>query len=469
MKIKLINPTHLDDDGKPVKSAMKIFTGLTLPYLAALIGPEHDVSIIDDEVEDVEFSDAVDLVGITALSCQIPRGYQIADEYRRRQVPVVIGGFHVSMMPEEALQHCDAVVKGEAEGLIETILDDTAAGKLGGVYERKTPPDLKGLPVPRYDLIHFDYYLSPYYPVQATRGCPNNCDFCTVTLFYNKRYGRRPVDEVIAEMRHTGPHVFIVDNNLTADREYALALFRKMIPLQKRWCGQFDAAATADDELMQAASDSGCIWVYIGIETPDREKLASVNKSPNLKVPPDVAIRQLRRYHIEPFASMMIGFDSDTPATVDEIVDFCNKTKIGAFFLYILTPPPGSVLYQRLMEQGVTLKEGWHLYDGTRSIYDTPEMTSQELEQMHTDIYRRVYSVNSIIRRTWFPPHFLMAFANWFVFRRSLKKRRHPWLGSYRSYQKYLIKAVTGVATVLTHPRARKASQLIRLEKRSEK
>ena len=136
MKIKLINPTHLDGEKQPVKSSMKIFTGLTLPYLAALLGPDHEVAIVDEEVEDIDFSAPVDLVGITALTCQIPRGYWIAEQYRRRKVPVVMGGFHVSMVPEEALQHCDAVVKGEAEGLLEKILADAAAGRLQGVYER---------------------------------------------------------------------------------------------------------------------------------------------------------------------------------------------------------------------------------------------------------------------------------------------------------------------------------------------
>jgi len=175
-------------------------------------------------------------------------------------------------------------------------------------------------------------------------------------------------------------------------------------------------------------------------------------------------MQQLRRFHIEPFVSMIIGFDDDTPETADQIVDFCNKAKIGAFFLYILTPPPGSALYERLQEKGVAIKQGWHLYDGTHSLYNTKHMTSEVLEETYRNIYKRVYSHGSIIRRTMFPPHFFMAFVNWYVFRRDFYVRNHPWLGSYPFYQRYLIGVMTKIATLLTHPLVRRFSAFLRME-----
>ncbi|MDY6906315.1 MAG: radical SAM protein [Thermodesulfobacteriota bacterium] len=464
MKIKLVNPAQLDENGEPIKFPVKMAFGITLPYIAALIPPGHDIQIVDDGVEDIDFDEPVDLVAMTALSCQAPRAYWIAGKFRQRNVPVVMGGFHATMLPEEALAHCDAVARGEAEGVMEQIVTDAAHGKLRQVYESEIRRDLKGLPVPRYDLVNFDNYMAPYYPVQATRGCPHNCDFCTVTLFYKKTYRKRPVDEVIDELRQAGKHLLIVDDNLTADRNYAMELFQKMIPLKKRWCGQFDIAATTDAELLKAASASGCLWVYIGVETPDPEKARSVNKTPNLKITADMAMKQLRRYHIEPFVSMMIGFDDDTPETGRQIIAFCNRSKIGAFFLYILTPPPGSALYDRLEEKGVPMKAGWHLYDGTHSVYDTDYMTSEALEEMYREIYKGVYSHGSIFRRTMIPPHFLLAFTNWYLFRPAFLNSNHPWLGTFQAHHKMLVRVVVPIGSLMTHPIVRKISRFVRLE-----
>ncbi|MDY6824176.1 MAG: radical SAM protein [Thermodesulfobacteriota bacterium] len=464
MKIKLVNPAQLDENGDPVKFPVKMAVGITLPYLAALIPAGHDIRIVDDGVEDIDFDEPVDLVAMTALSCQAPRAYWIAEEFRKRDVPVVMGGFHATMLTEEALRHCDAVARGEAEGVMATIVNDTAEGNLQRVYESEIRRDLKGLPIPRYDLVNFDKYMAPYYPVQATRGCPHNCDFCTVTLFYNKTYRKRPVDEVVEELKHAGHFILIVDDNLTADRQYAMELFRKIKPLNKRWCGQFDIGATTDDALLKAASESGCIWVYIGVETPDPEKARSVNKIPNLKVSAERSMRQLRRFHIEPFVSMMIGFDTDTPETGQQIVDFCNRSKIGAFFLYILTPPPGSALYDRLVKKQVPMKQGWHLYDGTHAVYDTECMTSRELETMYKVINKGVYAHGSIFRRTMMPPRFLMAFTNWYLFRPAFLRSNHPWLGTFQTHHKMLLRFVVPVSLLLTHPVARKVSRFVRLE-----
>ncbi|MFZ5563009.1 MAG: B12-binding domain-containing radical SAM protein, partial [Thermodesulfobacteriota bacterium] len=282
MKIKLINPAQLDDRGRVLKINREFVSGLTLPYVAALIPGGHDITIIEESVEKIDFDEPVDLVGLTAITCRAPRAYWIADRYRERGVPVVMGGFHATALPDEALAHCDAVVKGEAEGVMERVVEDASKGRLKGVYQQTAPHSLKGLPVPRYDLISGKNFFIPANPVQATRGCPYHCDFCSVSPFFGSRHRKRPVADVLADMDAAGPYLVIVDDNLMVDRDYALELFTAMKPLDKVWIGQVDVRSATDGELMKAAADAGCRMLYLGVETLDAESLVRTGKTPNI-------------------------------------------------------------------------------------------------------------------------------------------------------------------------------------------
>lgn len=463
MRIKLINPAQLDSDGNPVRLKKEVMADLTLPYLAALIPDGHDIQIINEGLAPLDFSHPADLVGITSITCRAPRAYWIADQYRAKGVPVVMGGFHVTALPGEALEHCDAIVKGEAEGVIQQVIADAAAGNLHGIYENKNPPDLNNLPAPRYDLINFDHYMLPFYPIHGSRGCPNNCDFCAAPGFYGKKYRKRPIDELIRDIKLAGDVILLVDHNLTADRTYALQFFAALRPLSKLWIGMMNLGVGRDEELLQAAADSGCIGVYIGIETLNTEKLQSVNKTANLNISPVYAIRQFKRYHIEPFVSMMIGFDTDTPNVVEEIVNFCNLAQVPALMLYIMTPPPASPLYARLEKKGVPMKTGWHLYNGTRSVYPTEKMGSEELESIYAEVYRRVYSLRSIFKRTLMPPHLVMMLLNITVLRQNLMgDRLHPWLGVNASAS-IVDRSITALFKMMRYPAVRKISKLLRV------
>lgn len=462
MKIKLINPAQLDSDGQPVRLKKEVIANLTLPYLAALIPDGHEIQVINEGLEPLDFSDPVDLVGITSITCRVPRAYWIADQYQNQGVPVVMGGLHVSALPHEALRHCDAVVRGEAEGIIRQVIDDAINGKLHGIYENEKPADISELPAPRYDLINFDHFLLPFYPVNGSRGCPNNCEFCVAPQFYGRTYRKRPIDQLIRDIKLAGDVLLLVDDNLTADRDYALKFFAALKPLNKLWCGQMSLKVGNDPELLQAAADSGCIGAYVGIETLNPEKLRSVNKTANLNIDPVHAIRQFKRYHIEPFVSMMIGFDADTPDVASEIEDFCNQAQVPALMLYIMTPPPASPLYARLAEKGVPIKKGWHLYNGTHSVYPTRHMSSAELEAVYADVYRRVYSLGSIFKRTLIPPHLVMMLLNLTVLRRNLMgDRLHPWLGVNTS-SKIIDRAITALFKMMRYPAVRKISKLLR-------
>ncbi len=460
MKIKLINPGHLNAEGEPVNVHKEMSPGLTLPYLAALFPRDNEIVIIEEGLEAVVYDEPVDLVGITVMTARAPRAYFIADQFRERGVPVIMGGFHVSALPEEALAHCDAVVQGEAEGLIDRMLSDLAAGKLSGIYRRQEPADMKNLPVPRYDLLNMSNYVGHLYPVQATRGCPHQCDFCAVSAFYGRKHRKRPVADVIEDIKQAGPLMLIIDDNLTADREYALELFAAMKPLKKWWGAQFDLAAANDTELVRAASDAGCLFVYIGVETIDPENLQSSGKSVNLKVPAAEAIRNLKRHHVEPWVSMIVGFEHDDPGTAQRIVDFCNHTRVSLLLLYILTPVPASPLRAALKARGVRLSEAWQLYDGTHALFDTPNMRAEEIEAMFARVNKNVYSLYSILRRTLFPPHILMLMLNLF-FRADVKNAVPSWVGT-RVKKNVASQVAPMVAAVLTHPSIKKISRIIR-------
>jgi radical SAM superfamily enzyme YgiQ (UPF0313 family) len=192
MKVLLVQPSRLQEDGSVYKNSTRWLLGMTLPYLAGLTPPGIDVAIKDDLYEDVPFDAPCDLVGLTCMSHQASRAYQIADEFRRRGRPVVLGGFHATLAPEEALRHADAVVVGEAEGAWPRVLEDAAAGRLAGLYRSPKLSDLKGLPTPRYDLIDLRRYRIPNLPAQTTRGCPYACSYCEVTQVYGARFRYRP-------------------------------------------------------------------------------------------------------------------------------------------------------------------------------------------------------------------------------------------------------------------------------------
>jgi Fe-S oxidoreductase len=250
---------------------------LTPPHLAALCPSDVNVTIRNEQVRPVDYEIDVDLVAITFLIANAPHAYEIADRFRKRGTPVVMGGFHASLLPEEVLEHADAVVVGEAEDVFPEVIEDLKRGSLKRIYKSTRLHSLKGIPVPRYDLIEKDFILN--HPVQATRGCPFRCSFCSVMSFYPSLRAR-PIEEVIRDITCfkgrnyiQNKMIMFMDNNLIANKKYAKDLFREMIPLKKWWFSQVSIDMANDSELMKLAADSGCLSVFIGIETFSQESL----------------------------------------------------------------------------------------------------------------------------------------------------------------------------------------------------
>ena len=410
MKIKIVNCWT----SRYQRSDQHFVPSLTLAHLAALAPGWCAVTLHHEQVRPVDVEqDAAEGVQLAALT--FPTGfalhaYRLADEYRRHGIPVVMGGPHVTFLPEEALCHADAVVVGEAEYTWPQLLEDFWCRKMQRVYQTDQIHSLAGLPMPRYDLIEPAFAVP--HVVQATRGCPYHCKFCaTPTLSPGLR--TRPIDDVIGDMaipRFRGwlqnKLIWFWDDNLTANRRYAKALLREMIPLNKWWLTQASLDLTDDDELLKLMRDSGCVGVFLGIETLDAEALKSVSKFHNLKATGNKvtryrqAIRKLHDHGITVMVGLIIGFDTDTATSVDGLLEQVRELGIDAPFLSVLTPYYGTQLYDEMLQSGrILLDRDWTYYAGYSVSFRPARMSVEELEAAHTRLWRALHAPGAVLAR----------------------------------------------------------------------
>ena len=428
MRFLLINPGVLDAEGRYLPSGQEIWPGLTLPYLAALIPPRHELRLVDDCVETVDFATPADVVLLTAMHSRADRAYQIADRFRANGRRVVMGGLHVSQFPEEALQHVDAVVIGEGEAVMEDLIRDLEAGRLQPIYRAPGHPDLSDLPIPRYDLLNPRNYLIPSYPVQTSRGCPFNCRFCYVPQALGRRYRHRPIPDVLRDLSRAGKFVLFVDDNLMADRDYALELFQAMKKMGKLCFAQGNIKIAEDLKLLAAARQAGVTALYTGIETLDPAALQSVCKNVNLNVDLGEAVAVLNAHRLTVCASMILGFDSDTEATAEAMLAFLEKHRVALLFLFILVALPGPELWREMEATGRLRPVPWYQLDGTHANFEPKNFTREQLESLFWRTLERFYATRSILKRISFPPRVSFTLLN-FIAQRKLTRRLHPLAG----------------------------------------
>ena len=395
MKILFIEPSQLRDDGAVFKAKRSSWLpSLTLPYLAGLTPSGIQTKIINDYIDTIDFDQDCDLVAITSMTVQAPRAYQIADQFRRRGRKVVMGGFHATFLPQEALKHCDSVVSGEAEPVWEKLLTDLERGSLERFYKADRLHDLKKLPMPRYDLIDLSVYRFPHICLQATRGCPFACEFCSITAFYNRTYRKRPIEDIVEEIQGLKANrFFIVDDNLTVDRDYAKRLLAALKPLKIKWFSQFNHTIGLDDELLDLAAQSGCEAMYVGFESLDQRNLHKSSKSMNLTQDYSRSIRNIMRKGIALEASFIIGFDRDDPSSFEAMLDFVLKEKIPIFSFFILQPMPGTRLYENLSKNNRILTTDWSRYTGVHVNFAPANFTPSSLEELYWKHYKRFFSI----------------------------------------------------------------------------
>ncbi len=278
MRLLLVFPKSESGYWGKVRNGKAGLVALGLPTVAGLTPSNWDVLIHDSRVSPLDYEQKVDLVGITGYTAEIPSTYAIADQFRKRGIPVVLGGVHVSARPEEALQHADAVVIGEAEGVWQRLLTDLESGTLQTTYHADGLCTMEKMKIPRRGLLNRDMYTT-YYTVQATRGCPYDCDYCAVTGVFGRKFRMRPVAEVMDEIRaFTSRDFLFADDNICGQPDYAKELFRALIPLKKKWGGQTSITFAKDDELLRLYAKSGGRYAFIGLESLSQKNLQDVNK-----------------------------------------------------------------------------------------------------------------------------------------------------------------------------------------------
>jgi radical SAM superfamily enzyme YgiQ (UPF0313 family) len=390
------------------RRSMLRFSVLPLTVVAALTPREHPVRIVDENVEPLDFDADCDVVGITFMTALAPRAYEIAAEFRRRGRVVVAGGYHTTLCPEDAAPHFDALVLGDAEGAWERLLADVRQGRLQKVYrpEAGRGPGLSGAPeglltpVPRRELLAGTArYYATINAVQAGRGCRHNCRYCSVTVFHGRKYRYRPVADVMAELRTLPRNFIFVDDNIIAEREYALELFRAMVPLRKRWVSQCSILIADDAELLQAARAAGCCGLFLGIETSSEANLAAMGKQFNRAGSYAERLRQIRRAGIGVVAGMIAGMDGDGREAFARTLRFLQETRIDAVQLNILTPLPGTPLYADMESAGRITDRNWSHYDYRHVVFRPARMTAEELQAGADWLYAQFYRLDRILWR----------------------------------------------------------------------
>jgi radical SAM superfamily enzyme YgiQ (UPF0313 family) len=403
MRLTLVHPCIGREPGKRYVRSWQM-EPLPPATIAGLTPRDVQIRFYDDRVERIPFDEPTDLVGISVETYTAKRAYQIASDYRRRGVPVVMGGFHATLCPDEVAEYAEAVVVGEAEEVWPGLIDDFRHGRMQRVYRAARRPSLANVR-PDRSIFAGKRYL-PIGLVEAGRGCHFRCDFCAVQAMFNSTQTRRPLDRVLAEIadiRHTRKLFFFVDDNITSNLSDAKAFLRALAPLGIRWVSQSSINAAHDEEFLSLLVASGCQGVLIGFESLEPAALAAMNKSFNtMRGGYEVALRNLRRHGLRLYATFIFGYDGDTADSFARSTAFARANRFYIAAFNHLTPFPGTPLYARLAGEGRLLFERWWLDDAYR--YNTvpfqPAAMSAQVLQRHCLRARRdFYAWSSILRR----------------------------------------------------------------------
>jgi radical SAM superfamily enzyme YgiQ (UPF0313 family) len=406
-KLLLINPTNQSRKGFVYVDSMR-FMPINLGIIAALTPPDWDIELFDESFEPFRFIEA-DLVGFTAFTSNAYRAYQIAEIYKEKGIATVMGGVHATMCTEEALQYVNTVVQRDAESVWPTVIRDFEAGNMKRIYDggNVNPEEI---PHVRRDIFKYPY---TYDLVQTARGCPMGCDFCSVTQMCGKKYREREVEDVLDEMEETlSPLLFIVDDNLVNNnkqaQERAIRLFKGMIKrgIKKHWLTQASINIADNEEVLYWANKAGCKLILIGVEAETPKALKDMNKRLNLKRGIDsyeIAFSKIHKHGIGILGTMIFGLESDTKEDLYARRDFILKSSIDSYQTTILTPLPGTVMFDRLTERGLiesnNYPEDWEKYQFMHSVVNTPALNTNEMNEVMKDIWLSLYNKETIRKK----------------------------------------------------------------------
>jgi len=423
MRILLVKPRWFVHGGQYRYLEHVRFTPLSLGILAAL-SDGHEVRIVDGDWDAIPTGEQFDLVGISTTTFTSERAYRLAEQFKRAGAKVVLGGVHPSILPDECLQHADAVVAGEAEYVWKDLLRDVEKGSLQRVYSAPHPTDMDDVPFPRRDLLAEQTWFAC---LQATRGCPNSCRYCYLPSVPWRTFRRRSIELVSEELRQLKQKLlFLVDDNLFADRAYALDLFRMLAPHKKTWAIQAPTTIGDDEEMLDAMAEAGCFDVQIGFQSFNKRSLDWASVGHNRVEGYKTLVDRLHARGILATGFFIFGFDTDGPETFDDTAEMIRRIGLDDANLYILTPYPGTSLYVQLQGEGRLLADkrreqfGW-----AHAVFQPKQMAPDELERGVQGAYDGLYP--------WFRRR-----AIWAILKRTRLLLRHPVLvkvllsGSFR-------------------------------------
>jgi radical SAM superfamily enzyme YgiQ (UPF0313 family) len=376
------------------------FTQITMPYLAGFIDEaKYRITLVDEYNQRVPYELPFDLVAITVNTPNASHCYAMAARFRAAGARVIMGGPHATLRPDEAARHCDHLAVGEAEETWPQFLEEFHRGCAQTRYRSERAPTLRGIPVPRRDLIERRRFTKG--AVFATRGCPYACSYCNLKQIYHDGFRTRPIEEVLADIESMRNRYFVFwDDNFFGDREYAAALMKALKGRRRKWAAQVSIDRCADDGILHLAKEAGCVYLFIGLESFSKESLASVNKGFNQVPHYGEMIARIHRHKICVQAGVIFGFDSDTRAVFPDTLRACEELGIDGVTVSMLTPLPGTRLHDDLKRQGRLTSEDWASFNGkTRVAYRPAQMTPAELFAGYHWFRREFYSFKSIIRR----------------------------------------------------------------------
>jgi len=397
--ILLITPENIEIK-KFRKNQFNNFIQITMPYLAGFIDEsKYTIQLIDEYNQLIPYETKFDLIAITVNTSNVSHCYEIAVKFKSKGSKIVFGGPHATLMPVEVIDYCDYLIIGEAEDTWPLFLEDFYTNKAKKQYSAEGITSLRGIPIPRRDLIKGRYFTKG--AVFATRGCPYNCSYCNLKQIYSNSFRTRPIKEVIEDIKSIDNKYFVFwDDNFFGDIEYAKSLMKELVKLNKKWAAQVTLDRCQDEELLKIARDSGCIYFFVGIESFSENSLISVNKRIN-----DVNVYQktidlIHKSGISIQAGIIFGFDTDTKDVFKKTLDACNSLGIDGVTVSILTPLPKTPIYDQFLSESRFISMDWKYFNGKTSVVYYPKnMTPEELFEGYMWFRKEFYSMKSIIKR----------------------------------------------------------------------
>jgi len=399
MKILLIAPSSREKKWKRVHNSLGM--NLHPKYGLLLLGSYavdlgHEIRYLDESFEDIQFDEQFDIVGITCTTNKANRAYEIADNYQKLKIPVVMGGVHPTVFPNEAKKHADSVVIGEADYTWPILLKDLENKRLRPFYSTDNPFDLSQLPKIRYELIPPNTKYRHPGAIETTRGCPNYCEFCS-THFFGKKYRIRPINDIIENISYLPEdYIIFMDDNLVGDKNNATKLFRAMRGMVKAWTGHATLDIANYPKLLKAMAESGCRNLDIGLDTLSLKNLKKIGKRVNYGINYEDAVKKIHDHGIDIIAGFILGFDYDTENSFEEIYNFVIRNKIFLPTFWILTPYPGTALYKRFKIEDRIFSYDWELYDSRHLVFKPKLIDPDILIENFLWLEKNTFSLDSL-------------------------------------------------------------------------